>query len=99
MCPVSIWLFKHEGLTNIVSSIIGVFFVTSVVLGVAAKLRILLRKVNEKSKRLFEIPPFEQYAMCDGIYDLSFGRKFPRQNKDPVPKAPQLWLPLNISEF
>jgi len=76
-----------------------VFFFISAILGAAAKLRILLKKVYEKSKRLFEIPPFKQYAICDGIYNLLFGRKFSRQDEDPTPQTPQLWLPLNISEF
>jgi hypothetical protein len=77
----------------------AVFFFISVVLGTAAKLRILLKKVYEKSKRLFEIPPFKQYAICDGIYNLLFGRKFCRQDNESIPQTPQLWLPLNISEF
>lgn len=92
-------VLKYEGLRNTVSLIMAVFFFVSVVLGAAAKLRILLKKVYEKSKRLFEIPPFKQYAICDGIYNLLFGRKFSRQEKDAAPQTPQLWLPLNISEF
>jgi len=76
-----------------------VFFFVSVVLGAAAKLRILLKKVYEKSKRLFEIPPFKQYAICDGIYNLLFGRKFCREDKGSISQTPQLWLPLNIYEF
>jgi len=78
----------------------------------ATKLRILLEKVYEKSKRLFEIPPFKQYAICDGIYNLLFGRKFSnicdgiynllfgrkfsKQEKEPIPQTPQLLLPLDI---
>ena len=92
-------VLKYKGLRNIVSLIMAVFFFVSVVLGAAAKLRILLKKVYEKSKRLFEIPPFKQYAICDGIYNLLFGRKLSRQDKDPTPQTPQLWLPLNIYEF
>ncbi len=92
-------LIKYEGLRNIVFLIMVVFFFISVILGAAAKLRILLKKVYEKSKRLFEIPPFKQYAICDGIYNLLFGRKFCRQDEDPTPPTPQLWLPSNISEF
>ena len=57
------------------------------------------KKVYEKSKRLFEIPPFKQYAICDGIYNLLFGRKFSREDKESIPQTPQLSLPLNISEF
>ena len=46
-------VLKYKGLRNIVSLIMAVFFFVSVVLGAAAKLRILLKKVYEKSKRLF----------------------------------------------
>ena len=92
-------VLKYEGLRNIVSLVTAVFFFVSVVLGAAAKLRILLKKVYEKSKRLFEIPPFKQYAICDGIYNLLFARKFSRQEKHLVPATPQLLLPLEISDL
>jgi len=75
------------------------FFFISVVLGTAARLRILLKKVYERSKRLFEIPPFKQYAICEGIYNLLFGRKFSRQEKDSISPTSQLLLPLEISDF
>ena len=89
-------MLKYEGLRNIISFIMAVFFFISVVLQTATKLRILLKKVYEKSKRLFEIPPFKQYAICDGIYNLLFGRKFLKQEKEPIPQTPQLLLPLDI---
>jgi len=91
-------VLKYEGLRNIVSLVMAVFFFVSVVLGAAAKLRILLKKVYEKSKRLFEIPPFKQYAICDGIFNLLFARRFSRQEKNPIPAIPQLLLPLEISD-
>lgn len=90
-------LLKYEGLRNIVCLIMTVFFFVSVILQRAARLRILLKKVYERSKRLFEIPPFKQYAICDGIHNLLFGKKFSRQEKEPVPETPQLLLPLDIS--
>jgi len=89
-------LLKYEGLRNIICLIMLVFFFVSVVLGTAYKLRILLKKVYEKSKRLFEIPPFKQYAICDGIYNLLFGKKFSRQEREPDSQTPQLLLPLDI---
>ena len=92
-------VLKYEGLRNIMSLIMLVFFFVSVLLGAAYKLRILLKKVYEKSKRLFEIPPFKQYAICEGIYNLLFGRKFSRQEQDSVSQTPQLLLPLEILEF
>jgi len=92
-------VLKYEGLRNIVCLIMVVFFFISVILGTAAKLRILLKKVYEKSKRLFEIPPFKQYAICDGIYNLLFGKKFSRQEQDSGSQTPQLLLPLEIFDF
>lgn len=89
-------LVKYERLRNIVCLIMAVFFFISIVLGTAYKLRILLKKVYERSKRLFEIPPFKQCAICDGIYNLLFGRKFCREAKDSVPQTSQLLLPLDI---
>ena len=89
-------VLKYKGLRNTFSLIMAVFFFISVVLQAAARLRILLKKVYEKSKRLFEIPPFKQYAICDGIYNLLFGRKFSKQEKGPIPQTPQLLLPLDI---
>jgi len=61
--------------------------------------RILLKKVYEKSKRLFEIPPFKQYGIGDRIYNLLFARKFSRQEKDFAPVTPQLLLPIEISDL
>ena len=92
-------LIRYEGLRNIVSLITAVFFFMSIVLGAVYNVRILLKKVYEKSKRLFEIPPFKQYAICDGIYNLLFGRKFCRQKKVRAVQTLQLLLPLDISEF
>ena len=89
-------VLKYKGLRNTFSLIMAVFFFISVVLQAAARLRILLKKIYEKSKRLFEIPPFKQYAICEGIYNLLFGRKFSRQEKVPIPQTPQLLLPLDI---
>lgn len=61
---------SYIDLRNIVSFATIVFFFISIVLDMGMRLRILLKKVYEKAKRLFEIPPFKQYAICDGIYNL-----------------------------
>jgi len=92
-------LIKYEGLRNAFFLIMVVFFFVGVVLGTAVKLRILLKKVHEKSNKLFEIPPFKHYDICDGIYNLLFGRKLCREDKGSISQNPQLWLPLNIYEF
>lgn len=47
----------------------------------------------------FEISPFKQYAVCDGIYNLLFGRKFCREDKEPDRNTSQLWLPFEISHL
>ena len=58
-----------------------VFFFISVILAAGVILRILLKKVYEKAKRLFEIPRSKQYAICDGIYNLLWGGKFPNSKE------------------
>ncbi len=49
---------SYIALRNTVSLVMAVFFFVSVVLAADIRLRILLKKVYEKAKRLFEIPPF-----------------------------------------
>jgi hypothetical protein len=55
--------------------------------------------ISKKAKRLFEIPPFKQYAICDGIYNLLWGGKFLSSKELPVTQTPQLTLPFEISPF
>lgn len=81
------------------SFVTAVFFFVSVVLAAGIRLRILLKKVHEKAKRLFEIPPFKQYVICDGIYNLLWGGKFSSSKELPVSQTPQLTLPFEISPF
>jgi len=90
---------SYIALRNVVSFVMAVFFFVSVVLAVGMRLRILLKKVYEKAKRLFEIPPFKQYAICDGIYNLLWGGKFSNSQESPVGEVPQLTLPFEISPF
>jgi hypothetical protein len=82
-----------------VSFVMAIFFFVSVVLAAGMRLRILLKKVYEKAKRLFEIPPFKQYAICDGIYNLLWGGKFSSSKELPVSQTPQLTLPFEIPPF
>jgi len=67
---------SYIALRNTVSLVIAVFFFIIVILAAGLGLRILLKKVYKKAKRLFEIPPFKQYAICDGIYNLLWGQIF-----------------------
>jgi len=90
---------SYIALRNVVSFVMAVFFFVSVVLAVGMRLRILLKKVYEKAKRLFEIPPFKQYAICDGIYNLLWGGKFSSSRESPVNQTPQLTLPFEIFSF
>jgi len=90
---------SYIALRNTVSFVTAVFFFVSVVLAAGMRLRILLKKVYEKAKRLFEIPPFKQYAICDGIYNLLWGGKFSSSKELPVSQTPQLTLPFEISPF
>ncbi|HIE43834.1 MAG TPA: hypothetical protein EYP78_03435 [Candidatus Omnitrophica bacterium] len=88
-------LLRYTGLRNVVPLVMAVFFFVSVVLGTATRLRILLKKVYEKAKRFFEIPSFKQYAICDGIHNILWGRKF-SEIKPQIPENPQLILPFEI---
>jgi len=90
---------SYIALRNVVSFVMAVFFFVSVVLAAGMRLRILLKKVYEKAKRLFEIPPFKQYAICDGIYNLLWGGKFSSSKEPPANQTPQLTLPFEISSF
>lgn len=88
-------LLKYIGLRNTVILVMAIFFFISVVLKAGMKLRILLKKVYEKAKRFFEIPPFKQYAICDGIHSILFGKKLEPPGK-PDSQNAQLVLPLDI---
>ena len=50
-------LLTYEGLRNIVALVHAVFYFLSVELGRNLKLSILLKKIYEKAKRFFQIPP------------------------------------------
>ena len=88
-------LLKYIGLRNIVTLVMAVFFFISVVLGSGMRLWILLKKIYEKAKRFFEIPPFKHYAICDGVHSILFGKKLkpPKKSND---QTAQLVLPLDI---
>jgi len=88
-------VLKYSGLRNTMVLLTAVFFFISVILGAGMKLGILLKKVYEKAKRFFEIPPFKQYAICDGIYSILFGKKLSPPQTSDTPIA-QLILPLDI---
>ncbi len=90
---------SYIALRNTVSFVMAVFFFVSVVLAASMRLRILFKKVYEKAKRLFEIPPFKQYAICDGIYNLLWGGKFSSSKESPIGEVSQLILPFKISPF
>jgi len=88
-------VLKYTGLRNTAALLTAVFFFISVILGIGLKLRILLKKIYEKAKRFFEIPPFKQYAICDGIYSILFGKNLspPVYKNKPIA---QMVLPLDI---
>jgi hypothetical protein len=88
-------VLKYVGLRNTVVLLTAVFFFISVILDIGLKLRILLKKIYERAKRFFEIPPFKQYAICDGIYSILFGKNLspPVCRNEPIA---QMVLPLDI---
>jgi hypothetical protein len=67
---------SYAGLRNTVSFLLAVFYFLSVYLGRKLKLNILLKKIYEKTKRFFQIPPFKHYALADGIFRILFNTKW-----------------------
>jgi hypothetical protein len=63
---------KWQGLKNLISLILAVFYFISVELAQKTKLNILLQKIYKKAKRFFEIPAFKHYAIADGLYRILF---------------------------
>ncbi len=55
---------SYAGLRNTVSFLLAVFYFLSVYLGRKLKLNILLKKIYEKAKRFFQIPPFKHYCLA-----------------------------------
>ena len=55
---------SSPGLRNTVSFLLAVFYFLSVYLGRKLKLNILLKKIYEKAKRFFQIPPFKHYCLA-----------------------------------
>lgn len=87
---------SYIGLRNIVVFVHAVFYFISVVLAQKIKLNILLKKIFEKSKRFFEIPPFKHYAICDGIYNILFGTYFQGDFKEEDENKFQVLLPIDV---
>jgi len=67
---------SYAGLKNTVSLLLAVFYFLSVYLGRKLKLNILLKKIYEKAKRFFQIPPFKHYALADGIFRILFNTRW-----------------------
>jgi len=67
---------SYAGLRNTVSFLLAVFYFLSVYLGRKLKLNILLKKIYEKAKRFFQIPPFKHYALADGIFRILFNTRW-----------------------
>ena len=67
---------SYPGLRNTVSFLLAVFYFLSVYLGRKLKLNILLKKIYEKAKRFFQIPPFKHYALADGIFRILFNTRW-----------------------
>ena len=84
---------KFNSLRNILAILMSVFFFLSVVIGEKLRLQILLKKIYEKAKRFYQIPPFKYYALCDGIFNILFGKKFAPSPLPPPPSIPYLFLP------
>lgn len=85
---------SYAGLKNTVSLLLAVFYFLSVYLGRKLKLNILLKKIYEKAKRFFQIPPFKHYALADGIFRILFNTRWrwPWSKRKESAREKQLYL-------
>ena len=68
--------------------VIAVFFFISFILAARFEMRIFLKKVYEKTERIFQILPFGSMAICAGIHELLWGGKFLNSKEPPLAGAP-----------
>jgi len=61
---------SYNGIRNLVAIINAIAYFTSIYIGINLKLKLMVQKVFILSKRFFGIPPFFNYAMADGIFEL-----------------------------
>jgi hypothetical protein len=81
------------GLRNIYALVHAIFYFVSVVIGAKAKLNLIFKKVCEKAKRFYEITPFFQCAIADGIHRLLFASRTGPHEPPTRPPTGQLAFP------
>lgn len=66
---------SYIALRNLYALVHAVLYFVSVILGAKAKLSLIFKKLCEKARRFYAIPPFFQYAVADAIHRLLFASR------------------------
>ena len=67
---VDVRVQSYNSIHNIVVFVHAIAYFTSIYIGIALKLKVMLQKIYILSKRHFGRPTFYNYAMADGIFEL-----------------------------
>jgi hypothetical protein len=84
---------SYIGLRNTCALVHAIFYFVSVMIGAKAKLNLIFKKVCEKAKRFYEITPFFQCAIADGIHRLLFASRTGPHEPPTRPPTGQLAFP------
>jgi hypothetical protein len=63
-------VMSYTSIRNIIVLVHAIAYFTSIYIGIALKLKIMVQKIFILSKRFFGVPTFFNYAMADGICEL-----------------------------
>ena len=66
---------SYVALRNLFALVHAVMYFVSVILGAKATLSLLFKKLCEKARRFYAIPPFFHYAVADAIHRLLFASR------------------------
>lgn len=83
---------SYVGLRNLYVLVHAVMYFVSAILGAKAKLSLMFKKLCEKARRFYAVPPFFHYAVADAIHRLLFGSRTGPQKPPPTPRTDQLRL-------
>ena len=61
---------SYTSIRNILVLVHAIAYFTSIFIGIAIKLKIMVQKIFILSKRFFGVPTFFNYAMADGIFEM-----------------------------
>jgi len=76
---------SYVALRNLFVLVHAVMYFVSVILGAKAKLSLIFKKLCERARRFYVVPPFFHYAVADAIHRLLFtSRTGPHPDAEPL---------------